>query len=67
MEAQGALGPAVSLHIVWYKCKDELKTEQRATSPAVQWLKLCLPVQGVQVQSLDRELRSHMLPGVAKD
>jgi len=28
--------------------------------PAVQWLRLCLPMQGVQVQSLDGELRSYM-------
>ena len=26
----------------------------------VQWLRLHLPVQGIQVQSLVRELRSHM-------
>ena len=32
----------------------------------VQWLRLHLPVQGVQVQSLVRELRSHLLQGVAK-
>ena len=29
-------------------------------SLVVQWLKLCLPMQGVQVQSLVRELRCHM-------
>ena len=29
------------------------------TSLAVQWLRLRLPMQGVQVQSLVRELRSH--------
>ena len=29
------------------------------TSPAVQWLRLRLPMQGVQVRSLVRELRSH--------
>ena len=29
----------------------------------VQWLKLHLPVQGAQVQSLVRELRSNVLPG----
>ena len=27
---------------------------------AVQWLNLCLPLQGVQVSSLVVELRSHM-------
>ena len=32
----------------------------------VQWLRLHLPVQGVQVQSLVRELRSHLLQGVAE-
>lgn len=29
----------------------------------VQWSKSCLPIQGAQVQSLVRELRSHMLQG----
>ena len=29
----------------------------------VQWLRLCLPIQGVQVQSLARELRSHIPQG----
>ena len=33
------------------------------TSLAVQWLRLRLPVQGVWVQPLVRELRSHMLGG----
>ena len=32
----------------------------------VQWLRLHLPMQGEQVQSLARELRSHMLCSVAK-
>ena len=31
---------------------------QGSTSLAAQWLKLCLPIQGVRVQSLVRELRS---------
>ena len=26
----------------------------------VQWLRICLPMQGTQVRSLVRELRSHM-------
>ena len=30
------------------------------TSLVVQWLRLCLPVPGVQVRFLVRELRSHM-------
>ena len=33
----------------------------------VQWLRLCLPMQGAQVQSLVSELRSHMLQSVAKN
>ena len=28
----------------------------------VQWLRICLPVQGTQIQSLVGELRSHMVP-----
>ena len=32
----------------------------------VQWLGLCLPTQGAQVQSLVRELKSHILCGGAK-
>ena len=33
----------------------------------VQWLRLlCFPVQGARVRSLVRELRSHMLHGMAK-
>ena len=37
------------------------------TSLAVQWLRLhALPIQGVCVQSLVGELRSHMPLGVAK-
>ena len=34
--------------------------------PAVQWLRLSLPIQGARVQSLVGELRSHMLQGSAK-
>jgi len=30
------------------------------TSLAVQWLRLCLPMQGAQVQFLVMELRSHI-------
>ena len=36
------------------------------TSPAVQGLRLHLPMQGTQVPSLVRELRYHMRHGVAK-
>ena len=37
------------------------------TSPAVQWLTLWLSVQGLQVLSLVRELRDHMLQNVTKN
>ena len=33
------------------------------TSPVVQWLKTCLPMQGPWVRSLIQELRVHMLQG----
>ena len=36
------------------------------TSPAVQWLRLQLPLQGVRVRSLVGELRSCMPHGAAK-
>ena len=36
------------------------------TSLVVQWLSLCLSMQGALVQSLVRELRSHMLHSAAK-
>ena len=36
-------------------------------SLAVQWLKLCLPVQGAQVWSLAGELRSHVSCGVVEN
>ena len=35
------------------------------TSLMVQWLSVCLPVQGTWVQSLVREVRSHMLHSMA--
>ena len=35
-------------------------------SLVVQWLRLHTSTSGAQVQSLDRELRSHMLHGMAK-
>ena len=42
----------ISLHL------SEIKTSE--TSLVVQWLGLCLPMQGVQVQSLAEELRSRV-------
>ena len=45
---------------LWFIKKN--KKKKRGTSPAVQWLRFCLPVQGVRVQSqsLIRKPRSHM-------
>ena len=37
-----------------------VKNRYRGTSLLVQWLRLHLPMQGVQVQSLARELGSHI-------
>ena len=37
------------------------KEESVGTSLVVQWFRLCLPMQGVRVQTLVRGLRSHML------
>ena len=45
-----------SVHTLW-------KITFPVTSLEVQWLRLGLPLQGVQVWSLVRELRSHMLLG----
>ena len=33
---------------------------REGTSLAIQWLRLCLPTQGVKVQFLVRKLRSHI-------
>ena len=43
-------------HPVWHLLPDCTY----GTSLVVQWLRFCLPMQGLQVQSLVRELRSHM-------
>ena len=40
-----------------------LKTNKVGISPVIQWLRHCLPVQELQVQSLVREVRSHMPHG----
>ena len=44
----------------------DLKTAARGLSLAVQWLRLHTCNAGAQVQSLVRELRSHMSRGTAK-
>ena len=38
----------------------EVKLTWRGTSLVVQWLRICLTMQGMKVQSLVQELRSHM-------
>ena len=43
-----------------------LKKEALGTSQVVQWLKLCLLMQGAWVPSLTEELRSHMPCSVSK-
>ena len=43
-----------------------LEEYQAASSLAVQWLRLHLPKQGVQVRFLVCDLRSHMPPGKKK-
>ena len=42
------------------------KSNNLGTSPGVQWLRLCLPMQGVWVHSLVEGLRSHMPWGQKK-
>ena len=55
--AYGGLGgPPNAIHRVKY----DDKTGPLGTSLAVQWLRLCLPMQGVQVRYLVGELRSHV-------
>ena len=39
------------------------KKSHPGVSFMVQWLRPCLPIQGMKVQSLVRELRSHMPQG----
>ena len=47
-----------------YRLIKSIKTPRGGTSLVVQWLELPLPVQGVWIQSLIRELRSHMPQGI---
>ena len=52
-------------HMYW-TCDFHITTDLKVfwgTSLVVQWLRLYLPVLGVQIQSLVRELRSHMPHG----
>ena len=48
------------LSLIYFNGKQRLETICHGTSLVDQWLRLHLPMQGVQVQFLARELRSHM-------
>jgi hypothetical protein len=48
------------------KEKDQGQKTHLGTSLVAQWLRLCLPMKGVWVQSPVRELRSHVPQGIAK-
>ena len=50
---------AFTLESMKYTCKEI----QEETSLVAQWLRICLPVQGMQVQYLVGELRSYVLWG----
>ena len=39
------------------------QSRERGTSLVVQWLRICLPMQGMRVRSMVREERSHMIWG----
>ena len=57
----GRIDPSSSLS------KDRIKwTPAQLILPVVQWLRICLAMQEIRVQSLVKELRSHMLRGAAK-
>ena len=51
------------LNIYFSKEDRWITNEPMGTSLAVQWLRICLPMQGVWVRSLVGELRSHMPHG----
>ena len=40
---------------------NKLYYENQRTSLVIQWLKICLPMQGTWVRALVRELRSHII------
>ena len=40
-----------------------MNEERLGTSMEVQWLRICLPMQGTRLESLVGELRSHMPQG----
>ena len=54
------------LSLICLNGKQHLETICHGTSLVDQWLRLHLPMQGVQVQFLAREIRSHMACGQKK-
>ena len=54
-----------SINPVWKEATIGAEWQKGGTSLAVQWLKIHLPVQGMWVQSLVGEFRSH-IPGATK-
>ena len=49
--------------VTHFSCTRKQKCREEGTSPVVQWLRLGLSMQGLQVQSLVKELRSYMPHG----
>ena len=49
--------------VTHFSCIRKQRCREEGTSPVVQWLRLCLSMQGLQVQSLVKELRSYMPHG----
>ena len=50
-------------HKIFFKKLNKIKSLLIGTSLVVQWLRICLPMQGIQVRSLVGEQRSHVLQG----
>ena len=55
------------LMAMYFQIKRMLREARGGTSLVVHWLRLKLPKQGSQVQSLVGELSSHMSQGVVKN
>ena len=65
MYTQPTWGQQVSIYFLFLEFSkgEYLFKRKKGTSLVVQWLRLCLPMQGLQVWSLIRELRSHSSRG----
>ena len=49
---------------IQYPVIDHNGKEYEGTSLVVEWFRICVPMQGIQVQSVARELRSHTPWGI---